>query len=83
MFEGFKPEYVDVGEVTLRVWHGGATPPVVRRHGRPRTDTTWHLAERSHPANAFVGSTGRGVAGAMATEWSAAGVQCVTSAVAD
>ena len=42
MFEGFKLEYVDVGEVTLRARHGGDGPPVVPLHGHPRTQTTWH-----------------------------------------
>jgi hypothetical protein len=49
VFEGFKLEYLDVGEVTLRVRHGGARQPVVLQHGHPRTHTTWHLAEGSHP----------------------------------
>ena len=42
MFEGFALEYVDVGEVTLRVRHGGRGRPVVLLHGHPRTHTTWH-----------------------------------------
>jgi haloacetate dehalogenase len=42
MFEGFELEYVDVGEVTLRVRHGGRGEPVVLLHGHPRTHTTWH-----------------------------------------
>lgn len=42
MFEGFALEYVDVGEVTLRVRHGGQGQPVVLLHGHPRTHTTWH-----------------------------------------
>jgi haloacetate dehalogenase len=33
VFEGFKLEYVDVGEVTLRLRHGGDVPPVVPLHG--------------------------------------------------
>ena len=49
MFEGFTLEYVDVGEVTLRVRHGGHGQPVVLLHGHPRTHTTWHRA-----ADAFV-----------------------------
>jgi haloacetate dehalogenase len=43
VFEGFTLEYIDVGEVTLRVRHGGQGPPVVLLHGHPRTHTTWHL----------------------------------------
>ena len=42
MFEGFKLERVDVGEVVLRVRHGGSGPPVLLLHGHPRTHTTWH-----------------------------------------
>jgi haloacetate dehalogenase len=42
VFEGFALEYVDVGEVTLRVRHGGHGQPVVLLHGHPRTHTTWH-----------------------------------------
>jgi haloacetate dehalogenase len=52
MFDGFRLEYVDVGEVTLRVRHGGEGPPVMLIHGHPRTHTTWwrvakRLAEAS------------------------------------
>ncbi len=42
MFDGFTLERVTVGEVTLRVRHGGGGPPVVLLHGHPRTHTTWH-----------------------------------------
>jgi haloacetate dehalogenase len=42
VFEGFTLENVDVGEVTLRVRHGGCGQPVVLLHGHPRTHTTWH-----------------------------------------
>ena len=42
MFEEFQLELVDVGEVTLRVRHGGAGSPVVLLHGHPRTHVTWH-----------------------------------------
>lgn len=38
----FTLEHVDVGEVTLRVRHGGSGSPVVLLHGHPRTHTTWH-----------------------------------------
>jgi haloacetate dehalogenase len=41
MFEGFTLEQIDVGEVTLRVRHGGAGSPVVLLHGHPRTHATW------------------------------------------
>ncbi|GAA0473793.1 hydrolase [Actinoplanes capillaceus] len=42
MFEGFVDEMVDVGEVALRVRHGGDGPPVLLIHGHPRTGSTWH-----------------------------------------
>lgn len=42
MFDGFQLEYVDVGDVTLRVRYGGEGAPVVLLHGHPRTHTTWH-----------------------------------------
>jgi haloacetate dehalogenase len=42
VFEGFALERVDVGEVILRVRHGGSGPPVLLVHGHPRTHTTWH-----------------------------------------
>jgi haloacetate dehalogenase len=42
MFDGFQLDQVDVGEVTLRVRHGGHGPAVLLLHGHPRTHTTWH-----------------------------------------
>jgi haloacetate dehalogenase len=42
VFEGFALDFVDVGEVTLRVRHGGSGPAVVLLHGHPRTHVTWH-----------------------------------------
>jgi haloacetate dehalogenase len=42
VFEGFQLEVVNVGEVALRVRHGGAGTPVVLLHGHPRTHVTWH-----------------------------------------
>jgi haloacetate dehalogenase len=41
VFEGFRDEQVDVGDVTLRVRHGGRGPAVVLLHGHPRTSATW------------------------------------------
>ena len=42
MFEGFTDERIDVGEVTLRVRHGGQGRPILLIHGHPRTGATWH-----------------------------------------
>ncbi|WP_307849383.1 alpha/beta fold hydrolase [Qaidamihabitans albus] len=42
LFDGFALEMIDVGEVSLRVRHGGAGPPVLLLHGHPRTHATWH-----------------------------------------
>jgi haloacetate dehalogenase len=42
MFEGFSLDRVVIGDVTLRVRHGGAGPAVVLLHGHPRTHMTWH-----------------------------------------
>jgi haloacetate dehalogenase len=42
MFDGFALDHIPVGEVTLRVRHGGQGAPVVLLHGHPRTHTTWH-----------------------------------------
>ena len=42
MFEGFELDFVDVGEATLRVRHGGSGHPVLLLHGHPRTNATWH-----------------------------------------
>ena len=42
MFERFALDYIDVGEATLRVRHGGSGPAVLLLHGHPRTHATWH-----------------------------------------
>ncbi len=42
MFEDFTLDFIDVGEVTLRVRHGGVGTPIVLLHGHPRTHTTWY-----------------------------------------
>jgi haloacetate dehalogenase len=42
MFDRFRLDHVDLGDVTLRVRYGGAGTPVVLLHGHPRTHTTWH-----------------------------------------
>jgi haloacetate dehalogenase len=41
VFDGFRLDFVDVGEVRLRVRHGGNGPAVLLVHGHPRTHTTW------------------------------------------
>jgi haloacetate dehalogenase len=51
VFNGFRLDRIDTGDVRLRVRHGGAGSPVLLLHGHPRTHTTWHrvapiLAER-------------------------------------
>jgi haloacetate dehalogenase len=54
VFEGVTLEYVDVGEVTLRVRHGGDGLPVVLLHGHPRTHTTWHQVAPQLAGSFFV-----------------------------
>ncbi|WP_141586548.1 alpha/beta fold hydrolase [Actinomadura sp. WMMA1423] len=41
-FDGFTLDRIDVGEVTLRVRHGGTGAPLLLLHGHPRTHATWH-----------------------------------------
>jgi haloacetate dehalogenase len=42
VFEGFTLDRIDLGDVVVRVRHGGSGPPVLLLHGHPRTHTTWH-----------------------------------------
>jgi haloacetate dehalogenase len=42
MFPGFSLDRIDLGDVQLRVRHGGSGPPILLLHGHPRTHTTWH-----------------------------------------
>lgn len=42
MFDGFALDHLELGDVTLRVRHGGHGPPVLLLHGHPRTHATWH-----------------------------------------
>ncbi len=61
MFEGFELGRVDLGEVTLRVRHGGSGPPVLLLHGHPRTHATWHrVASLLAPQYSVVCSDTRG-----------------------
>lgn len=46
MFDGFSDERIAVGEVELRVRHGGEGSPVLLIHGHPRTGSTWHHVAR-------------------------------------
>jgi haloacetate dehalogenase len=55
IFADFTLERIDVGEVTLRVRHGGGGPPLVLLHGHPRTHVTWHqVASRLAPHHTVV-----------------------------
>jgi haloacetate dehalogenase len=40
-FEGFALSQITVGEVTLRVRHGGSGPPLLLLHGYPQTHMMW------------------------------------------
>src|SRR5438045_8281423 len=42
MFEGFTLSMIDIGEVKLRVRHGGSGPPLLLLHGHPQTHVMWH-----------------------------------------
>lgn len=42
MFEGFNLSYIDTGEATIRVRHGGNGPPLLLLHGHPQTHAMWH-----------------------------------------
>lgn len=53
MFDGFSLDRIDVGEVTLRVRHGGAGPAVLLVHGHPRTHTTWYAVAPALVAAGF------------------------------
>ncbi|KAB8140366.1 alpha/beta hydrolase [Chloroflexia bacterium SDU3-3] len=42
MFEEYTLSHISVGEVTLRVRHGGDGPPLLLLHGHPQTHVMWH-----------------------------------------
>jgi haloacetate dehalogenase len=42
VFEGFEFQFVDTGEATIRVRHGGSGPPVLLLHGHPQTHAMWN-----------------------------------------
>jgi haloacetate dehalogenase len=42
MFDSFTLSMIDIGEVTLRVRHGGNGPPLLLLHGHPQTHVMWH-----------------------------------------
>ena len=55
MFDGFALDQLDLGQVSLRVRHGGCGAPVVLLHGHPRTHTTWYdVAPRLAAAHTVV-----------------------------
>jgi haloacetate dehalogenase len=43
MFAGFETAFIDTGEATIRVRHGGSGPPLLLLHGHPQTSAMWHL----------------------------------------
>ena len=40
-FEGFQLSQMPVGDVSLRVRHGGSGPPLLLLHGYPETHVMW------------------------------------------
>jgi haloacetate dehalogenase len=54
MFDDFRLDHVDAGEVSIRVRYGGAGTPVVLLHGHPRTHTTWHQVAPALAEHHFV-----------------------------
>jgi haloacetate dehalogenase len=43
VFDGFELTFIDTGEATIRVRHGGSGPPLLLLHGHPQTHVMWHL----------------------------------------
>jgi hypothetical protein len=56
VFEGFKFEYVDVGDATLRVRHGGDGPPVCPARHPVRTVPSADGAETAPPQTLETGT---------------------------
>ena len=42
LFDGFSLSMIDLGEVQVRVRHGGSGPPLLLLHGHPQTHVMWH-----------------------------------------
>lgn len=42
MLDGFTLQSVDLGEIRLRVRHGGNGPGLLLLHGHPQTHAMWH-----------------------------------------
>jgi haloacetate dehalogenase len=42
VFDGFTLSFVETGEATIRVRHGGSGPPLLLLHGHPQTHVMWH-----------------------------------------
>ncbi len=42
IFEGFTLSMIDLGDVKVRVRHGGSGPPLLLLHGHPQTHMMWH-----------------------------------------
>ena len=42
MFDGFRLEMLDLGEIRVRVRIGGDGPPLLLLHGNPQTHVMWH-----------------------------------------
>ncbi len=42
LFPGFTTSWIDAGEATIFVRHGGAGPPLLLLHGIPETHLMWH-----------------------------------------
>ena len=65
-FEGFELSQIDVGEVTLRVRHGGSGPPLLLLHGYPETHMMWSHRWRPDQARDFTVAELRRTCAAMA-----------------